>query len=155
MKPILTALAGVMIAASVAASGFAQTQNNGRYRPPNRPPAGYQSPPRHAASGYNPAPPRPVYQRPPVQPAPPPPNSLGADWRLQQNEVRQGVTERRLVPLGSVIQQLGRRLGGRQLDAGLEYRGTRPIYRVRWITRDGRRVDMLIDAATGAVLGGG
>ena len=30
---------------------------------------------------------------------------------------------------------------GRQLDAGLEYHGGRPIYRVRWMTADGRRVD--------------
>ena len=44
---------------------------------------------------------------------------------------------------------------GRQLDAGLEYRATSPIYRVRWMTRNGRRVDYMIDAATGAILSGG
>ena len=33
-------------------------------------------------------------------------------------------------------------------------RATGPIYRVRWMTRDGRRVDYLIDAATGAILSG-
>jgi len=92
----------------------------------------------------------------PPRPAHPPhrPNSLGADWRLQQDEVRQGVRQRQLMPLGRVISQIGRRTPGRQLDTGLEYQGARPVYRVRWMTRDGRRVDYLIDAATGAILGG-
>jgi hypothetical protein len=131
MKPVLTALAGVAIAASLAATGFAQPQADDQTRHNDRrPPA------------TNPQ-------------TPPGPNSLGADWRLQQDEVRQGVTDRRLMPLGQVIEQLSQRMGGRQLDAGLEYQGGRPIYRVRWITRDGRRVDMLIDATTGAVLSGG
>jgi hypothetical protein len=83
-----------------------------------------------------------------------PPNSLGADWRLQQDEVRQGVRQRRLIPLSRVIEQLNARSPGRQLDAGLEYQGDRPIYRVRWMTRNGRRVDYLIDATTGAILSG-
>jgi len=83
------------------------------------------------------------------------PNSLGADWRLQQDEVRQCASQRRCVPLGRVIEQIEARSPGRQLDAGLEYQGDRPIYRVRWMTRDGRRVDYLIDATTGAILSGG
>jgi uncharacterized membrane protein YkoI len=82
------------------------------------------------------------------------PNSLGADWRLQQDEVRQGVRQRQLMPLDRVIAQIGRRTPGRQLDTGLEYQGNRPVYRVRWMTRDGRRVDYLIDATSGAILGG-
>jgi len=93
-----------------------------------------------------------------AQPAAPPahqPNSLGADWRLQQDEVRQCARQRRCVPLSRVIEQLNARSPGRQLDAGLEYQGDRPIYRVRWMTRDGRRIDYLIDAATGAILRGG
>jgi len=93
----------------------------------------------------------------PARPAPagpPHPNSLGADWRLQQDEARQGVRNHQLLPLGRVIEQVRARTPGRQLDAGLEYQGGRPIYRVRWMTRDGRRVDYLIDAATGAILSG-
>ena len=89
---------------------------------------------------------------------PPPthtPNSLGADWRLQQDEARQGVRQHRIMPLSRVIEQLNARSPGRQLDAGLEYQGDRPIYRVRWMTRTGQRVDYLIDAATGAILSGG
>lgn len=96
-----------------------------------------------------------------AQPAPPPPpphpkpNSLGADWRLQQDEVRQGVRQRKLMPLSRVIAQVRARGPGRELDAGLEYQGERPIYRVRWMTQNGRRVDYLIDAVTGAILSGG
>jgi hypothetical protein len=138
MKPILTAISGALIAASLAAAGFAQPRPH-----PYRPPA-HQGPP-----------PRPEAPLRFVGPPPRQPNSLGPDWRLQQEEVRQGVRDHQLMPLGQVIRQLGVRIPGRQLDAGLEYHGDRPIYRVRWMTRDGRRVDLLIDATTGAILSGG
>src|SRR5579864_2151290 len=123
-----------LVAACLAATGGAMAQ------PP-------QHPPSHPQAG-----------QPAGKPATPPahpPNSLGADWRLQQDEVRQGVRQRRIMPLSRVIEQISARSPGRQLDAGLEYQGDRPIYRVRWMTSDGRRVDYLIDAATGAILSGG
>ena len=111
-----------------------------------------------AQPDYRPPPPH-VQPRPQPQPQPkaapqPRPNSLGADWRLQQDEARQGVRNHQLMPLGHVIEQVRARHPGRQLDAGLEYQGDRPIYRVRWMTNDGRRIDYLIDAATGAILSG-
>jgi Peptidase propeptide and YPEB domain len=121
-----TALVGAILAASLLTAGCGAAQ------PPNR------------------RPPLP----PPAQPRPPHPNSLGADWRLQQDEARQGVRDHHLMPLGRVIEQVRVRTPGRQLDAGLEYQGERPIYRVRWMTKDGRRIDYLIDAATGAILSG-
>ena len=130
MKRTLPALVGLVLAASLAVSA-----------------AGAQ-PPRHA-----PRRPPPQMQQPFRLP-PRKPNSLGADWRLQQDEARQGVRNHQLLPLGRVIEQVRARTPGRQLDAGLEYQGARPIYRVRWMTRDGRRVDYLIDAATGAILSG-
>ena len=111
MSSILTVLSGAVVAASLAASGYAQPGGG--------------------------------------------PNSLGQDWRPQQNEVRQGVGAGQLVPLAQVIEQLAQRMGGRQLDSGLEYQGGRPIYRIRWMTRDGRRIDLLVDATTGGVLSGG
>jgi hypothetical protein len=95
---------------------------------------------------------------PPFVPVPPPPahrpNSLGADWRLQQDEVRLGVQKRQLMPLGRLIEKISRRTPGRQLDTGLEEVNGRPTYRVRWMTRDGRRIDYLIDATSGAILRG-
>ena len=99
------------------------------------------------------APPAPPGFRAPRAP-PRHPNSLGADWRLQQDEVRRGVQTRQLIPLGSVIEQIRRRDPGRQLDAGLEQVDGRPTYRVRWMTHDGRRVDYLINAVTGAMVSG-
>jgi uncharacterized membrane protein YkoI len=126
MKRTLPALVGLALAVGLVC-GAAAAQPP---RPPPRPPAALQPPPRR-------------------------PNSLGADWRLQQDEVRRAVRQRQLVPLGSVIAQIGARTPGRQLDTGLEYQDGRAIYRVRWMTRDGRRVDYLIDATTGAILGGG
>ena len=59
-----------------------------------------------------------------------------------------------MAPLGRVIEGIRRRIPGRQLDAGIEYRGERPVYRVRWVTAHGRRVDYIVDAATGAILSG-
>jgi hypothetical protein len=94
--------------------------------------------------------------RPEVRPATrPAPNSLGADWREQQLEARQGVRRGNLAPLSQVIGQIQRRTPGRQLDAGIEYQGERPVYRVRWVTSGGRRIDYIVDGATGAILSGG
>ncbi len=93
---------------------------------------------------YPPEPPGPVYARRP--------NSLGSEWREQQEEARSGVRHGQLAPLTSVIAGINRRARGRTLDAGIEYQGGRPVYRVRWLTSDGRRVDYLVDAATGQIL---
>lgn len=92
--------------------------------------------------------------KPTGAPAAPPPNSLGAGWRQQQDEARQGVRGGGLLPLENVLGRIRARAPGRQLDAGLEYQGDRAIYRVRWMTADGRRVDYMIDAHTGAILSG-
>lgn|GEM_PF-5731604 len=81
------------------------------------------------------------------------PNSLGAGWRQQQEEARSGVRQGQMAPLGSVIAGIGRRSAGRPLDAGIEYQEGRAVYRVRWLTNDGRRVDYLVDAASGQIIG--
>jgi opacity protein-like surface antigen len=80
-------------------------------------------------------------------------DSLGAGWREQQDEARSGVRQGRFVPLSRVLPQLQRRMPGRQLDAGIEqgWRG-QAVYRVRWAGANGRRVDFLVDARTGAIL---
>lgn len=82
----------------------------------------------------------------------PGPDSLGADWGPQQDAARAGVKQGRYVPLTQVIAQIRRRTPGRQLDAGLEQSGARAVYRVRWATNDGRRIDYIVDAETGAIL---
>jgi uncharacterized membrane protein YkoI len=80
-------------------------------------------------------------------------DSLGADWRQQQDEARRAVREGRHVPLSRVIDEIRRQTPGRQLDAGIE---TDPsgatVYRVRWAAVDGRRIDYIVDAQTGRIL---
>lgn len=79
--------------------------------------------------------------------------SLGADWSAQQDDARRGVREGRLAPLSQILTQIRRRTPGRQLDAGLEQDHGRPVYRVRWAAWDGRRIDYIVDAESGRVLG--
>lgn len=78
--------------------------------------------------------------------------AFGGGWREQQDFLRQGVRQGQLAPLGRVIGQIGQVTPGRQLDSHLEYLGPRLVYRVRWMTSQGRRVDYFVDAATGAIL---
>jgi peptidase YpeB-like protein len=80
-------------------------------------------------------------------------DSLGAGWRQQQDEARRGVRSGQLMPLNRVLPNLQRRFPGRQLDAGIEtgWQG-QPVYRVRWAAANGRRIDFIVDARTGAIL---
>jgi uncharacterized membrane protein YkoI len=80
------------------------------------------------------------------------PDSLGADWGGQQDEVRAGVNQGRYIPLARVIAEIRQHTPGRQLDAGLEEWNGRACYRVRWSTPDGRRIDYIVDAQSGAIL---
>jgi uncharacterized membrane protein YkoI len=80
------------------------------------------------------------------------PNSLSAGWRNQQYEARDAVQQGRHVPLERVLEGLRRRTPGRQLDAGIEVRDGRTVYRIRWAANDGRRIDYLVDARTGALV---
>ncbi|HEX5776752.1 MAG TPA: PepSY domain-containing protein [Caulobacteraceae bacterium] len=80
-------------------------------------------------------------------------DSLGSNWQPQQDEARSGVRQGRMIPLESIAPRLNRRAPGRLLDAGIESRGGLPVYRVRWQAADGRRIDYLVDAATGMIIG--
>jgi len=84
------------------------------------------------------------------------PDSLGAQWAQQQDQARMGVLQGRIMPLSRVVQNLERLRPGRVLDAGLEAGPDgRPTYRVRWAATGGRRIDFIVDAETGAVIGRG
>lgn len=120
---------------------------------------------------------RPRFERPPPYASPPPPGMAAPRHGLlpppppppdhgditagpparaeieQQDAARQGVREGQMAPLDLVIANIQRRAPGRQLDSVIEYAGPRQVYRVRWLTRGGRRVDYIVDAATGQVLG--
>lgn len=59
----------------------------------------------------------------------------------------------RLVPLNQVIGQIHRSTPGRLLDASGPEGGMRPVYRVRWQADSGQRIDFVIDAQSGAIIG--
>ena len=79
------------------------------------------------------------------------PDSLGADWGAQQDQVRACVRAGQCVSLAQVIAQISRTTPGRSLDAGFEQADGRMAYRVRWAAKD-RRIDFIVDAKTGAVI---
>ena len=112
-----------------------------------RAPQGY-APPNFGRPGYN----APAGYAP-YNPAYAPRAALGG-WREQQDVLRQGVRQGQLAPLGRVIGSIRQITPGRQLDAHLEYLGPRMVYRVVWVTEQGRRVDYFVDAASGAILSG-
>lgn len=121
-------------------------------------PRGYAYP--APAYPYPQAPPPQAYAPPPSYAQPrgysyaPAPNSLGSGWRPQQPDVRRGVREGSMVPLGQVMANIRRSTPGQLLDAASEPGPDgRPTYRVRWAARGGRRIDFIVDAATGAIIG--
>jgi hypothetical protein len=177
MKGRLTPLAALLCVLAAAGAALADPRDHdgrrggwggegrGRGGPPAYAPRydprmeGRAPAPRYDGYGRYAPPPPPV--RAPAYPPPPPygayeggRNSLGADWGQQQDEARRGVSQGRIVPLNRVLQTLRQRIPGRVLDAGMEEYGSsgRPAYRVRWAAAGGRRVDVIVDAVTGAIL---
>ena len=93
---------------------------------------GYAPPP--YAPPFPSAPPR----RPPFGPMPP--GAMPPGYRAS-----------RLAPLASVIESIQRRSPGHELDTGIDYVDGRQVYRILWVTRRGRRMDMIVDAETGVI----
>jgi hypothetical protein len=116
-------------------------------RGPNPAPGGYGRSPQLYPQGYPPA-----YGRYGGYNAPYEPRAALGGWREQQDVLRQGVRHGQLAPLGRVIGSIRQVTPGRQLDAQIEYLGPRMVYRVQWVTSQGRRVDYIVDAASGAIL---
>jgi hypothetical protein len=56
--------------------------------------------------------------------------------------------QQREVPLSSIVRDIGRQYGGRQIDS--TRRGDRWI--IGWITQDGRKLTIEADAVTGRIL---
>ena len=75
-------------------------------------------------------------------------------YRGEQDEAREGVRSGQIKSMGWIVGRLQSR-GGRMLDANLgQGPNGQPVYRVIWASPDGRRVDYIIDARTGAILQG-
>ncbi len=80
-------------------------------------------------------------------------DSLGADWSPKTGGVRALKQAGRIIPLSQAIHAVEARTPGHLLDAGLETGADgRSVYRVRWAASDGRRLDVIVDAETGAIL---
>jgi len=139
----------LVAACVVAMTGLAHAQGRGFE------PRGYERGPAYAPPRRGPPyrPTQPAYH-PDAAPVPPRGPVPASDWREQQDQVRQAVRRGQMAPLGRVIGSIRQITPGRPLDAGIEYRGDRPVYRVRWVSAQGRRVDYIVDAATGAILSG-
>jgi uncharacterized membrane protein YkoI len=74
-------------------------------------------------------------------------------FRLSPDDARQAVTGGKQLALRDIVRSVRAQLPGELVDVlGLESRGQRMVYRLRWKTADGRILDLDVDAETGAVL---
>jgi hypothetical protein len=77
--------------------------------------------------------------------------SPGSTWAPEgrgRDRDRGGDERQREVPLGSILRELRMRYGGQHLDA--QRAGDR--YIISWITEDGRRLTVEVDASSGRTL---
>ncbi len=73
--------------------------------------------------------------------------------QFSPGQARDAVKEGRTVPLSRIFQSLKREYGGYQLGADLYSReGGGAVYEIDWLTDDGRKVHVTVDAQTGAVI---
>lgn len=70
------------------------------------------------------------------------------DPRSSWNDGPRQEQQQREVPLGSIVRDIARQYGGRQLDSSR--RGNTWV--IGWITQDGRRLTIEADASTGRIL---
>jgi len=165
--PRLIALLGLLSLASCPAAAqpraHGDRESGGRSPPRAAYPGAYGAArPAYPPNAYGPPPGAVYWARPYPPPYPRPPDpyaaAVGAGasgaWRAEQDEVRRAVRDGRHVPLSQAIAAVRRHSPGHVLDAGMQAAPDgRALYRLRWATNDGRRIDYLVDAATGAVVG--
>jgi uncharacterized membrane protein YkoI len=80
--------------------------------------------------------------------------SLPAAAVSDQDRARQAVEQGQALPLNAVLKSIKRQCKGRVLDAQLLQGGRGWIYRVRVLTREGKVVDLAVDAQSGQMIGG-
>ncbi|HEY5409911.1 MAG TPA: PepSY domain-containing protein [Caulobacteraceae bacterium] len=84
-----------------------------------------------------------------------PPRGRPEAYRPEQDEARAGVRSGQFKSMAWVLGRIRRSRAGRVLDADLgQGPNGQPVYRVVWAGADGRRIDYIIDARTGAILQG-
>lgn len=69
-------------------------------------------------------------------------------------EASDAVRQGQHIPLRQVIRQIEAQEGGKMLDAQLVSRGPgqSAVYEIQWLSGDGRRIEYVVDAETGAML---
>lgn len=73
--------------------------------------------------------------------------------QFSPGEARDAVKEGRTVPLSRIFQSLKRQYGGYQLGADLySQESGGAVYEIDWLTEDGRKLHVTVDAQTGTVL---
>jgi uncharacterized membrane protein YkoI len=74
--------------------------------------------------------------------------------QFSPGEARDARKEGRTVPLSRIFQSLKREYGGYQLGADLYSKESGgAVYEIDWLTDDGRKVHVTVDAQTGAIIG--
>ena len=70
------------------------------------------------------------------------------------DDAREGVRSGKFVPLSTVLSNIRQKYPGKQLDTRQVAFGPRdlPCYDIRWLTPDGRRLDIMVNAQTGRII---
>ena len=73
--------------------------------------------------------------------------------RGDPDRARDRVAQGRMLPLEAVLARIARQIPGHHLDVdGPFQRGGRWVYRIKWLTPDGRVLIIFADAETGQIL---
>jgi len=74
--------------------------------------------------------------------------------RSDQDAAREGVHNGRLLPLGEVLARIRARYRGEMIGSAQlqEISPGVSVYRIMWLTPEGRRLDIVVDARTGEIL---
>lgn len=73
--------------------------------------------------------------------------------QFSPGQARDAVKQGKTVPLSRIFQNLKREYGGYQLGAELySQESGGAVYEIDWLTEDGRKVHVTVDAQTGAIL---
>jgi hypothetical protein len=86
--------------------------------------------------------------------SPPTAIAQGAFWQLQlaPDGPRDAVQSGQVMPLREIVRRVQSSEPGELLDAQLVQAGNRAIYVILWLTPDGRRLQLDVDAQTGRIL---
>ena len=75
-------------------------------------------------------------------------------WRGDHDRARDGLIAGNILPLEVILGNVARAYPGHHIGvAGPNQQGGRMVYRIKWLTPDGRVIIIFVDAETGQILG--